>query len=327
LVAQMSDGGVAEWTVELEAMKASWRRRCGGDKIATGHPRGPFVRIAVNPDFGTLPAGAAEQLLEEICAIARVSGSRRPRSPRIPNAPFGVDQVANDVSRAIRKSLRTKRPGTLVVDWGVLFCAIKDASQWGGQETTGFLNRRTGEIVFVPETGREDDDVDIESFDARWGRGAAVESIFDRATLDAAPDDWIEIPKYDRLADGRDREEEFIDEFLRDNGVDATDETMAVVAEEKKALCAALIQGVARDASSLAASIGAIQNFSDLGAVESLARLADGERSMWLMEQLRYCTDIVPCNECAKLNLPPGSSYATAVRHLKRELDAAPVRA
>ncbi len=47
------------------------------------------------------------------------------------------------------------------------------------------------------------------------------------------------------------------------------------------------------------------------------------ERARWLLGQLWNCTDIMPSDLCQSLDLPPGSTYAQAVRRLKADRLAA----
>lgn len=95
-------------------------------------------------------------------------------------------------------------------DDGLMFSAIADFSHERGFEETGYLNRRTGEIVFV---------VDGElKAEAWYGPDVASDAVFDRAAVAASPEDWIEIPKYVRGFDG-DNEEAFIHRFLQEHGL------------------------------------------------------------------------------------------------------------
>jgi len=43
-------------------------------------------------------------------------------------------------------------------------------------------------------------------------------------------------------------------------------------------------------------------------------------RARWITGQLWNCTDILPHMICADLDIPPGSTYARAVRNLRAEL-------
>jgi hypothetical protein len=72
---------------------------------------------------------------------------------------------------------------------------------------TGYINRLTGEIVFIYE-----DDADALN---EAGTDAAIDSYLARKEVAAAPDIWIEIPKYDPWVEGRGNEEEFIARFLK----------------------------------------------------------------------------------------------------------------
>jgi hypothetical protein len=44
------------------------------------------------------------------------------------------------------------------------------------------------------------------------------------------------------------------------------------------------------------------------------------QRAAWLTGQLWNCTDMVPQMTCRDLDIPPGSTYAVAVRRLRAEL-------
>ncbi len=56
-----------------------------------------------------------------------------------------------------------------------------------GPHDTGFINRRTGEIVFLP---------DAEGNCENWyGLDVTIDSVFDRARIAANQDEWIEIPR------------------------------------------------------------------------------------------------------------------------------------
>jgi hypothetical protein len=57
---------------------------------------------------------------------------------------------------------------------------------------------------------------------------------------------------------------------------------------------------------------------SDLSACEFTMDDAGEERTPdWLLGQLWNCTDVLPAGYCDQLDLPKGSTYAQAVRHLK----------
>jgi hypothetical protein len=99
------------------------------------------------------------------------------------------------------------------IDDGMMYCAISNVEESVGvPESTGFLNRRTGEIVFLHQAEGETD--------AMWGTDAAVDAVFDRAGIDASPADWVEIPKYDSRVEGRDNEDAFIRRFLALHGIE-----------------------------------------------------------------------------------------------------------
>lgn len=96
------------------------------------------------------------------------------------------------------------------VDLDMLFIAI--GSNEHGFDYTGFLHRRTGEILFVYEEERA-----VAGF---MGEEHVADAVFDRATVEAAPEDWVEIPKYDWREWGRHQEEEFLREFFQEAGLD-----------------------------------------------------------------------------------------------------------
>lgn len=101
----------------------------------------------------------------------------------------------------------------LKIDSGKMFCAISNASVTaGGPEEKAFLNRHTGQIVFLTESEGETS--------AWYGKDVAVDSVFQRADLEANPDQWLEIPKYDRRFEDCD-EEEFVTRFLTEYGIEA----------------------------------------------------------------------------------------------------------
>ena len=99
----------------------------------------------------------------------------------------------------------------LKIDSGHMFSAINDLTD--GPSGCGFIHRRTGEILFV-----NDDDVDESTW---YGKDVAINNVFERAVVEASPEQWVEIPRYDRCMMGRDREEEFIRDFLEENGIAA----------------------------------------------------------------------------------------------------------
>jgi hypothetical protein len=129
----------------------------------------------------------------------------------------------------------------LKIDMGLMFSAIEDQYDSGGIRDTAYLNRRTGDIVFLPETDEEGA--------LEWG--ISTEEIAEqRAEVESQPDDWVEIPKQIRLPvwhqhwcdvrcerdlprDARpctcgaaeeaeeEDDEEFINEFLREHGIEA----------------------------------------------------------------------------------------------------------
>jgi hypothetical protein len=129
-------------------------------------------------------------------------------------------------------------------DDGLMYSAISDHPRDLGPNDTGYLNRRTGEIVFLTPTSDEA---------TGWcGEEIAFEMVGKRASTENRPSDWIEIPKQVRLpvhhkhwCELRTRrgnarrfapctcgaaqkaeaeaesEDDFIRRFLRENGIDA----------------------------------------------------------------------------------------------------------
>jgi hypothetical protein len=128
------------------------------------------------------------------------------------------------------------------IDSGMLFSAVEGWNQLDPLQDVGYLNRHTGEIVFLSDSDEES---------ARW-YGVPVEQFrADRARVAQAPEDWLEIPKNTWLPvfhehwcerrTTRPREywtpctcgaleraqalevdnETFIRDFLRENGIDA----------------------------------------------------------------------------------------------------------
>ena len=102
----------------------------------------------------------------------------------------------------------------LKIDSGKMFCAISDANETvGGCQEKAFLNCKTGEIIFIPES---------EFQAAAWyGEGVAVDMVFDRAQIETSPEDWVDIPKYDSRLEGPRNEEGFIHRFLAEHGIEA----------------------------------------------------------------------------------------------------------
>jgi hypothetical protein len=68
-----------------------------------------------------------------------------------------------------------------------------------------FLNRHTGEIVFLPEDGERADDCYAVS---------AVVFAAQRAAVQNRPSDWVRIPKYDQYGRPQGGEDRFIRAFL-----------------------------------------------------------------------------------------------------------------
>ena len=56
-------------------------------------------------------------------------------------------------------------------------------------------------------------------------------------------------------------------------------------------------------------------------------KMSPRQRGLWVIGQLWNCTDILPGVMCWELDLPPGSTYAVAVRKLRNEMDDQPLAA
>ena len=97
------------------------------------------------------------------------------------------------------------------IDLGKLYSAVEEHAD--GPQDTGFLNKRTGEIVFVP---------DNEGQHAAWcGEDVAVDAVFDRAAVEANPSEWLEIPKIPGHPACHDIDrDEHIRDFLREHGIE-----------------------------------------------------------------------------------------------------------
>lgn len=100
------------------------------------------------------------------------------------------------------------------IDLGKMLCAVSTCldearAEVGAPEDTAFLHRTTGKIVFLHEN-----EGDTEAWQ---GTDVAIDSVFDRASIDNSPDEWIEIPKCHTEGN----EEEFIRVFLAGQGIDA----------------------------------------------------------------------------------------------------------
>lgn len=65
----------------------------------------------------------------------------------------------------------------------------------------------------------------------------------------------------------------------------------------------------------------ALQDFldGDVAASDFLVGDEPGHDVKWLLGKLYHCTDILPAGYCEHLDLTHGSTYAQAVRTIKRE--------
>lgn len=63
----------------------------------------------------------------------------------------------------------------------------------------------------------------------------------------------------------------------------------------------------------------AVVHFS-AGLAEWWAGQTVEQRARWLTGQLWNCSDVVPSTTCMELDLPQGSTYARAARHLRSAL-------
>lgn len=95
------------------------------------------------------------------------------------------------------------------VDRGLMYAAVRDQrnSLAGLPYDIGYINRHTGEIVFVAENSRE--------YQSLTGV-PALEMVAARAAIEARPSDWVEIPRMTTCGD--EGTDQFIDEFLQKHG-------------------------------------------------------------------------------------------------------------
>jgi hypothetical protein len=104
---------------------------------------------------------------------------------------------------------------SMKIDFGKLMSAVSAGTEQDGRREKAFLNRNTGDIVFVSED-------DPESW---YGKIVAVEMVFDRAEVEANPSEWIEIPKYREwhrdTIEKSEAEERYAYQFLSEHGIDA----------------------------------------------------------------------------------------------------------
>jgi hypothetical protein len=98
--------------------------------------------------------------------------------------------------------------GRIGIDCGRMLSAV-DVPHVGGPQETAYINRRTGEIVFLTETAREAEEW--------WGAEAAADMVRERRAVENRPGDWVEIPKLHGVGD----DEERVGDFLRENNIDA----------------------------------------------------------------------------------------------------------
>jgi hypothetical protein len=75
----------------------------------------------------------------------------------------------------------------LVLDEGRMYAAVSDHSEAGGAEEKAYLNRRTGQIIFVTATAAEGDE---------WYGVPPVKMAALRAGVENRPSDWLEIPRF-----------------------------------------------------------------------------------------------------------------------------------
>jgi hypothetical protein len=134
------------------------------------------------------------------------------------------------------------------IDDGMMYCAISDHSGSSCPEDTAYLNRHTGKIVFLFPDATDEEAADVRGVSASDVAAA-------RRAVEDNPADWVEVPKYTRLpvyhehwCDVRCRRDvprdrrtctcgardaapdldeeaaaqnQFIHDFLRENGIDA----------------------------------------------------------------------------------------------------------
>jgi len=86
------------------------------------------------------------------------------------------------------------------IDYGLLMTAVSShAKEHGFSLDTGYLNRHTGEILFLGDPKKDTE--------ACMG-DAAAEMVHSRADIESRPDIWIAIPKYQGESMGPAEEEE-----------------------------------------------------------------------------------------------------------------------
>jgi hypothetical protein len=79
----------------------------------------------------------------------------------------------------------------ITIDYYKLMAAVATSGRRGDDrhELHGWLNRRTGEIVFLTRRGSDAEHL--------YGKDAAVAMVFNRAEIEARSDKWMAIPKYE----------------------------------------------------------------------------------------------------------------------------------
>jgi hypothetical protein len=90
----------------------------------------------------------------------------------------------------------------LKIDKGKLICAMTRPA--GGPHDTGFINRHTGEVIFV----HKDEMAGVD-----WYGGTFKEHLADHRSWEQAHDEWVEIPRQDDVNDAD------IDSFLKQHGL------------------------------------------------------------------------------------------------------------
>jgi len=66
------------------------------------------------------------------------------------------------------------------------------------------------------------------------------------------------------------------------------------------------------------------QEFFDQDKQARFEAMSTDEQLWWLAGQLWHCTDCLPGHVCEELELPQGSTYAQAARHIRQSVLVVP---
>jgi hypothetical protein len=99
----------------------------------------------------------------------------------------------------------------LKIDAERLLCAFDYNTEV--MDVAGYLNKHTGEVIFVLENeGRAEE----------WcHRDVVVKAVFDRATVEAWPDRYVRIPKYQYGLSDISDQNQVVHKFLQEHGIKA----------------------------------------------------------------------------------------------------------